>query len=176
MRSSKQPWKKRMRIPDPQVRDAAEQYDDARQLLWQQPPGSGLLLPLLNTAAVAVELFLKSLSSELLHVPVNDFNGVSTVHAVPELQHHRLVELFNNIPDDMRSQLESSFATDASVQGGTPLRDVLAKYEVLFAASRYPFEPGTNISKYPLMPLMVLSAFLRTFVANMEPCDWIEWP
>ena|ERR1051325_693676 len=77
MPSSKTPWKKRREIPDPQVQDAAEQYDDARQLLQQQPPGSGVLLPLLNMAAVAVELFLKSLSSELVCVPVDSFEGLS---------------------------------------------------------------------------------------------------
>ena len=175
MSSSKTPWKKRMEIPDPQVRDAAEQYDDARQLLHQQPPGSGILLPLLNTAAVAVELFLKSLSSELIHVPVDSFNGLSTVHAAPE-RTHRLVELFDNIEDDLRSQLESSFAGHTTSQSGTTLRDLLLQYEGLFAVSRYPFETATDIKKYPLMPLMELSTFLRKFVADLEPIDRIEWP
>ncbi len=175
MSSSKQPWKKRRAIPDPQVQDAAEQYDDARQLLQQQPPGSGVLLPLLNAAAVAVELFLKSLSSELIHVQVKDFDGLSTVHAEPELKHHRLVILFDNISDNVRLQLESDFATSALGQGGTSLRDLLVMYEGLFATSRYPFESKADIRKYPLMPLMDLSAFLRRFVASMEPIDQIEW-
>jgi hypothetical protein len=175
MSSSKTPWKKRREIPDPQVRDAAEQYDDARQLLQQQPPGTGVLLPLLNTAAVAVELFLKSLSSKLVHVPVDSFEGLSTVHAVPEQKHHRLVELFDSIQDDVRRQLESSFASYTTGQAGTSLRDLLLQYEGLFAVSRYPFEPATNIRKYPLMPLMELSTFFRKFVADLEPIDQIEW-
>jgi hypothetical protein len=157
------------------VKDAAEQYDDARQLLQQQPPGSGVLLPLLNTAAVAVELFLKSLSSELIHVPVDGFDGLSSVHAEPELKHHRLVELFDNISDDVRSQLESDFTTNTLGQAGTSLRDMLIMYEGLFATSRYPFESKANIRKYPLTPLMELSALLRRFVANMNPIDQIEW-
>jgi hypothetical protein len=33
-------------------------------LLWAQPPGSGLLYPLMNAATVAVELYLKCLSAE----------------------------------------------------------------------------------------------------------------
>lgn len=174
MSSNKQPWKKRREIPDLQVQDAAEQYDDARQLLQQQPPGSGVL-PLLNTAAVAVELFLKSLSSKLIHVPVDGFNGLSIVHAEPELKHHRLVKLFDNISDNLRSQLEADFALYTSGPIGKSLRDVLAMYEGLFASSRYPFEAKTNIRKYPLMPLMELSAFLRAFVAKMKPTDQIEW-
>src|SRR5215831_18321384 len=82
--SSNQPWKKRMQVPDPQIKDAAEQYDDARQLLQQQPAGSGLLLPLLNTSVIAIELFLKSLSSHLSYTPVKDVAGLSTVHAIAE--------------------------------------------------------------------------------------------
>lgn len=175
MSANKEPWKKRRRIPDLQVLDAAEQYDDARQLLHRQPPGSGVLLPLLNNAAVAVELFLKSLSSELIYIPVSGFDGLSKVHAEPELKDHKLVSLFDGISDDIRRQLESQFATYTSIQTGTSLRDMLRAYEGLFAASRYPFEARGDIRKYPLMPLMDLSAFLRTFVANMEPVDQIEW-
>jgi len=139
MSSNKTPWKKRREIPDPQLQDAAEQYDDARQFLQQQPPGSGVFLPLLNTAAVAIELLPKSLSSELIHVPVDSFDGLSTVHAVPERKHHRLVGLFDSIQPDVRSQLESGFASYTAGQTGTALRDLLSRYEGIFAVSRYPF-------------------------------------
>jgi hypothetical protein len=175
MSASNQPWKKRRQIPDLQVLDAAEQYDDARQLLHKQPPGSGVLLPLLNNAAVAVELFLKSLSSELIYIPVSGFEGLSKVRAEPELKHHKLVELFDGISGDIRSQLESHFATLTSIQTRSTLRDVLRIYEGLFAASRYPFEARGDLRQYPLMPLMDLSAFLRTFVASMKPVEQIEW-
>ncbi|PYS89592.1 MAG: hypothetical protein DMF64_17330 [Acidobacteria bacterium] len=157
------------------MRDAAEQYDDARRLLHEQPPGSGILLPLLNTTAVVVELFLKSLSSKLVHVPVDDFDGLSRVYAEPKLKNHRLVELLDKIPDDVRTLLESSFAADPSFQAEGSLRDTLAKYEGLFEASRYPFEARFDITKYLLTPLMALAEFLRTFVANMEPTGRIEW-
>ncbi len=39
------PWSKRQEIPDAQVLDAADQYEEARKLLAKQPPGSGVLLP-----------------------------------------------------------------------------------------------------------------------------------
>jgi hypothetical protein len=175
MSAKPQPWKQRREIPDLQVLDAAEQYDDARQLLHRQPPGSGVMLPELNTAAVAVELFLKSLSSRLVHIPVDGFDGLSRVRAEPEFKHHKLVELFDNISDDIRSQLESRFATSNIAPVGTSLRDILGTYEHLFATSRYPFEKDADICKYPLGPLKELSAFLRTFVTNMKPVDRIEW-
>lgn len=177
MDSSKQPWKKRMEIPDSQVRDAAEQYDDARRLLQQQPPGSGLLLPLLNTAAVAVELFLKSLSTELIYSPIEDFDGLSIVHSKPELQTHRLEAQFDKILDDVRDDLESAFSKKSDV----PLREMLRRYEGLFQVSRYPFEPPKGkktlkpISEYPLMELVGLSDFLRSFVAELAVCHRIDW-
>ena len=45
--------------PDSQIRAAADQYEAARQRLDMAPPGAGVVLPLINTAAVAVELYLK---------------------------------------------------------------------------------------------------------------------
>jgi hypothetical protein len=173
---NEQPWNKRVRIPDPQVRDAAEQFDDARILLQQRPPGSGVLLPLLNTAAVAIELYLKSLSSHLTYQPVQDGGGISIVYAVPPAKSHELVNLLEAIPQDIRDELESAFALSHLQQYGSDLRTLLASYEGLFAASRYPFEPVTDIGRYPLAPLMALSTFLRAFVAGLAPRDRIEWP
>jgi hypothetical protein len=175
MSSRKPPWKKRKEIPDPQVQDVAEQYDDARQLLLQQPPGSGVLLPLLNAAAVAVELFLKSLCSELKYLPVAGFEGLSTVRAMPEVRRHGLIELYKQIPEDIRDQMETCFANSSLSRIKTTLQDTLAQYEGLFNTSRYPFEPTADLSKYPLMLLMELSEFLRAFVCSLEPVDRIEW-
>ncbi|MFN0107548.1 MAG: hypothetical protein ACKVZH_01745 [Blastocatellia bacterium] len=165
-----------MEIPDSQVRDVAEQYDDARRLLQQQPPGSGVLLPLLNTAAVAVELFLKSLSTELIHSPIEN-DGLSIVRSKPELQDHKLEALLDKIPDDVRDDLENSFGKKSDVS----LREMLRRYEGLFQVSRYPFEPPKeknplkHISEYSLMELMALSEFLRSYVAKIEACDRIDW-
>jgi hypothetical protein len=71
MPTNAQPWKKRREIPDMQVLDAAEQYDDASRLLDAQGAGAGVLLPLMNAAIISVELFLKSLSSESVFVRID---------------------------------------------------------------------------------------------------------
>jgi hypothetical protein len=55
------------------------------------------------------------------------------------------------------------------------LRDDLKQYEGLFVASRYIFEKGKSLDKYPLSPLMDLCSFLRDFVSRREPFDRIEW-
>src|SRR5690349_8739778 len=92
------PWSKRQEIPDPQVLDAADQYEEARKLLAKQPPGSGLLLPLMNTAAVAVELYLKCLSAELIYIEDEHMPEVSRVYAAPTIASghgHGLMALLN---------------------------------------------------------------------------------
>jgi hypothetical protein len=79
------PWSKRQEIPAPQVLDAADQYEKACKLLVEQPPGSGVLLPLTNTAAMAVELYLKCLFAELMHVEDELMPEVSRVYAAPAI-------------------------------------------------------------------------------------------
>ena len=159
------PWKKRRKIPDPQVRDAADQFDDARLLLDSQPPGSGLLLPLINNAAVALELYLKSLGALAVYTPVSSSSGVSIVTAEAEVKGHCLFDLLESIPDDVRQSLEWAYKARHT---GRVLRDDLEQYEGLFAASRYVFEKGKKLDKYPLSPLMDLCSFLRDFVSKMK--------
>lgn len=174
-RRTKQPWNKRQQIPDAQVRDAADQYDDARQLLDALPIGTGVVLPLLNTAAVAVELYLKSLGSQTIHRPEAGFPAVSRVYAAPEVKRHMLDELLDAIPDDIRRQLEDEFMAERPTGDALKLREVLQTYENLFVASRYPFEEGMDITQYPLPQLMRLCEFLRDFVTRLPPVNRIHW-
>jgi len=167
------PWKKRQEIPDPQVRDAADQFDDARLLLDAQPPGSGLLLPLLNNAVVALELYLKSLSAVTVHTPIPGFPGGSIVTAEAEIKGHGLVRLLKSIPGDVRKSLEQEYKT---THPGRVLQEALIQYEGLFAASRFAFEKSKKLDKYLLSPLMELCSFFRDFVSRIEPSERIEWP
>lgn len=166
------PWKKRRKIPDPQVRDDADQFDDARLLLDAQPPGSGLLLPLLNNAAVALELYLKSLGAVTVYTPGPGSPGGSIVTAEAEVKGHGLINILESIPDDVCQSLEQAYAARHT---GRVLRDDLKQYEGLFVASRYIFEKGKRLDEYPLSPLRDLCSFLRDFVSRVEPFDRIEW-
>ena len=167
------PWKERQEIPDPQVRDAADQFDDARLLLdAQPPPESGVLLPLLNNAIVALELYLLCLSAVRIHTPVSGFPGHSIVTPEAKRKGHGLVSHLKSIPGDVRKLLEQEYKTTPA--GGT-LEKALRQYEGLFAASRFAFEKGKKLDKYPLLPLMDLCSFFRGFVWRIEPFERIEW-
>ena len=65
-------WRSRREIPNSKIGDAAEQYEQARRLLSTQPPETGILLPLMNVAAMAGEHYLESLAREVVHLPESD--------------------------------------------------------------------------------------------------------
>jgi hypothetical protein len=46
---------------------------------------------------------------------------------------------------------------------------ILCSYEGLFSQSRYPYEEHHDLAQYQLGPLMMLSTFLREFVAQLVP-------
>lgn len=163
------PWKKRWTIPNPQVRDAADQFDGARLLLDKQPSPSGVLSPLLNNAAIALELYLKCLGAVSVYTPAPG-SVVSRVTAKP-LICHGLIDLLEEIPQDIRESLESEYA---AAHTNRALRGDRRQYEGLFTASRYPFEKNKDIREYPPRCLMDLCSFLGDFTANMKEIDRIE--
>jgi hypothetical protein len=171
-------WSKRQGIPDPQVLDAAEQYEEACRLLAAQPPGSGVLLPLMNTAAMEVELYLKCLSAELIHVEDELMPEVSRVYAAPAItsgQGHGLVALLNVMPLDVCRALINAFDAELRARWNKDLQNVLAELEGAFLATRYPFEHGIDITRYNIEHLMGLADFLGRFARSVEPTDRIVW-
>lgn len=172
------PWSKRQEIPDPQVLDAADQYEEARKLLAGQPPGSGVLLPLMNTAAMAVELYLKCLSAELIHVEDEQMPEASQVYAAPVItsgQGHNLVDRLNAMPPDVRRSLINAFDTEFKASWNKDLQSVLTGLEGAFQATRYPFERDMDITRYNLNHLMALAGFLSRFARSLPPTARIEW-
>ena len=160
--------RERREIPDRQVKDAADQFDAARQLLLAQPPGSGVLLPLLNAAIVAVELYLKALAARQIFEPVAGSEW-SKVHAEAQGR-HSLKDVVAEMPPEVREALEDTFRGRYQFE----FSDALAGYEGLFSMSRYPYEPSSDITKYPFGPLMTLCDFLCEFVTTVEPMLLID--
>jgi hypothetical protein len=166
------PWFKRQEIPDPQIRDAADQFETARQLLDAQPPGAGVLFPLLNTSPVAIELYLKCLSAKKVYVDSAD--GWSKVSATPE-RGHGLATLLDKVEADLRDKLDRAFLAEFPALGGISFRAALEQFEGMFETSRYSFEPGHDLSKCPLLLIMECSHFLQQFVARLRTTETIQW-
>ncbi|MBI1747591.1 MAG: hypothetical protein HYR55_13530 [Acidobacteria bacterium] len=170
------PWTKRQEIPDPQILDAADQYEQARIVLVAQP--SGVLLPLINVASMAVELYLKALSAEMIHVKDELMPEVSRVYAASAItssQGHGLVGLLNAMPDDVRAALLAAFDAELKPIWRTDLQSVLQGLEGVFMSSRYPFEHGIDITQCNLGHLAGLAGFLAHFVRTFPATDRIAW-
>jgi hypothetical protein len=169
------PWAKRREIPDQQIIDAANQYQDACELLSKEPPGSGLLLPLVNAAAVSIELYLKSLSAERIYTADVDMPDISIVSSRAERAIHTLRELFDKIPNQTRAQLIGAYDDRVRPQLKDDVTTALEGVSGAFLASRYPFETGANITKYSVLHLITLARFLRAFTNSMPVQELIEW-
>ncbi len=173
-RNIEQDWQSRREVPDRQIRGAADQYEEARKLLNQLPPGSGVVLPLINTATMAIELYLKCLCAETIHIPINNGTGVSLVHSEPVQRGHKLVQLLDTIDGELQTELNQVWQ-ESDLASANGLRSDLEQMDGAFAASRYPFGPDSDPSDYNLSILMALSSFLSAFVAGLKPSETIVW-
>ncbi len=167
-------WKARFQVPDVQVRDAAQQFEEARRILSSQQPLSGVLLAQKNAAAVAIELHLKSLSAKRIFTPVADDPEISLVTASP-VRGHGLVSLWDAADEDARRAIDDRFEQESKSWARASLRELLGQFEGVFAASRYPFEQGTDISAFRLSELMLLSEFLSRAIRELPIREWIEF-
>lgn len=139
----------------------------------KKPPGSGVLLPLMNTATVAIELYLKCLAAEMVYTPIPDLPGMSRVTASPT-NGHVLATLYRNIRPQIRTELDTAYAAHNRSDAGLSFEAVLTKFEGLFMESRYPYERGMDITRFPLGLLVDTYEFLSRFVGGLQQREWIE--
>ena len=173
------PWTKRQEIPDIQILDAADQYAQAYKLLSQQPPGSGVVLPMMNNAAMAVELYLKSFSAELIYIEDDQMPEASWVYSEPAITSgkggHGLVDLLDAMRKEYRCILTDVFNDSLGAAWQKDLRSVLEDLEGVFMETRYPFEHGSNITRYNLEHLEGLVDFFGCFVSILQTKSHFEW-
>lgn len=165
--------KRRQEIPDAQIKDAADQYEEARRILSVLPPGTGVLLPELNCTLIAIELYLKSLAAERIFTPEED--GVQLVTARSLRGGHGLSVLLDALQEPIRSRLDQ--AGDQEFQDlGLTFRNAIERCDGIFQASRYSYEwgKGSKIREAPLDLLHRCSDFLSRYVAELEPQEYIH--
>jgi len=153
-------------IPNYQVKDSADQYMEAWKILNKLPPGSGVLLPLLNTGVVAIELYLKSMSSQDVHTPIDEEDGISVVTAIPQQSGHILNIIFNKIPEEYQCVIKELYASN-SEQESRDFNSDISNLEGAFMQSRYPYEQGFDITTFDIEKLDDLCNFLSDFVSNL---------
>jgi hypothetical protein len=166
------PWSKRREIPDGQIFDAANQYENACRLLSQPP--SGVLLPFMNAAAISIELYLKCLRAERISTADSDMPDISIVSARAEKTGHRLESLFDVISDDIRVKLTAEFDKELRPKLNKDFVAALKDIEGAFEKSRYPFERAADISSYRPSDLYDVAKFLRSFIESLPVKSLIE--
>jgi len=157
---------RRYRIPNPQIKDVADQFYEARRILAQHGREVGTALPELHSAVMAIELYLKSLASR--DVAIGEPGDVYVVRAKPDSQTHSLTDLLSRVPNDVRDTLLSAFRARSfqHVKGG--LNDALKPFNALLEASRYPFDKGLETDYEHLVEL---TDFIAEFVQELEPAN-----
>ena len=176
-----QEWRSRREIPNSQIKDAADQYEQARLILSAQPPGTGVLLPRMNAAVMAIELYLKCLAGEVIHVPEESGLTTSTpeideiasdrVYAQASTRTHNFGKILCTIDEDVRSLLETTYVNETDSEFK---RDLITIDDAL-VVTRYSFEPDKDLKRINIKTLMTISEFLRHFVASLEPRESIQW-
>ena len=159
-------------IPDPQVKDTADQFWTAADLLRLQPPGSGVLLPEIINFVLALELYLKSVSSYSVIKDLKNYgNGVrgGVVTAKPEKSTHKLSELYDATDDWVRNELESGYSKSTLHQNGKTLRDLLQRYDNIFVTVRYVHEDSGPLRALNIAELHQLAQFMKVAVETLPP-------
>jgi hypothetical protein len=168
-------WVSQQEIPDQQIIDAADQFLIASESLSRMPAGSGVLLPTINTAAVSIELYLKCLGSERIYIPDAEMTEISRVSARAKITDHALTKLFAVIPGKVRAQLILAYDAQLRPKWKDDFETILGKIEGAFADSRYPFEPGVDVTKYDPTQLVDVAKFLQTLIKSMPVRRSIEY-
>ena len=116
--------------PNPQVRDVADQFYHASELLWDMLPGSGVVIPAIVNSVLSVELFLKSLISYAViknYIEYSSGVGGGVVTAETEKTIHRLSLLFDEIENDLAEDLNHEFKKTDIGQNYQSLKECLSK-------------------------------------------------
>ena len=160
-------------IPNPQVLDAAKQFREGFLLMIAQPPCSGVLLPALHCASIALELYLKSCSAHEIEVPDSAFPGASYIYAESQARSHKLEDLFDQAPSYLRDVIEKGLEGMPRLYRFSSVRDALEAHNGVFMASRYPFEPTSDLGAVEMEALSELLQLLESSLRGASH-QWIK--
>jgi hypothetical protein len=129
-----------------------------------------VIVPAIHCAAVAIELYLKSLSGSNVDSP-SFFDPSISIIVAEGARGHDLVALYGKVPQLAKASLENAASLKEVLVGMTgpgntgvapanPFCQVLGSLNGLFSQSRYPYEANSSVS----VPLSVLSDVLDVFV------------
>jgi len=144
-----------------QIKDAAQQYLKASNLLREQGAFSGVVLPLIVNAAFSIELFLKAANSSDIHNLILD-DDCYVITAKPNKFGHGLSTLFESLDTRIRQDMSNKYTSEV----GGDLTQVLHKYSETFEKIRYIFEDSAAISSIDITELLAVANFMESYAEN----------
>jgi hypothetical protein len=154
-------------IPNPDVKAHADQFADAALFLFEHMTKINCVPSVLLESALAIELYLKSLSSRTVYHSVSEDPQFGyRLTAKPTKRDHRLQELFAEIHPEIRDELEQAYTANPMIEGVSRLIDALNDYDNLFVETRHVFERNAGTGK-SISNLIHLLKWLRTHVSCM---------
>lgn len=157
-------------IPNPQVKGVADQFYDASELLWEKPPGSGVLIPAIVNSVFSIELFLKSLISNSVikdYTDDGDGGGGGIVTAETEKAIHKLSLLFDEVETDIAESLEREFKQSKLGNNYKNLKECLLEYDSTFVKVRYVYEDSDELVNTNIDELRKLAGLLHKHISNL---------
>ena len=156
-------------VPDAHIACQAGQFLATAELLLAHVPRVVAPSALLCNAAVAIELYLKSLDSRWEMYDLLDEMGVegSAITSLPKVFDHRLDNLFASLPPNIKDYLNDSFAQVSLAASGLTLDTLLSRYAETFVRERYAFENRGNTQSHPISEIVNIARFFRDAVSKL---------
>lgn len=135
---------------------AANEYQEASKLCHEHYLGWAAAI----NSALAIEIYLKSLSSTELKVPI----GIGEIYqSFAETEKgHDFIDLFNKIDEPYRKKIiDRSFEINSAID----LEALLLKYKDVFVKARYLYEK--NAHKFVSSEIVELAEHLRKVVESV---------
>lgn len=161
----------RLEIPNLMVFDSAEQFYDGAKILNALPPGSGVLLPIITNAALALELYIKSLNVRSViedYRPYKNGGYGGRVKEIPFKEIHVLSTLLNNVIDEIKKDVNDLFSNGVITHSFCDLVDLVRPYDSLFIQVRYSYENDV-LSNFNITTLFECTEILRDVITKITP-------
>jgi hypothetical protein len=146
-------------FPETTIVEVADQFCAAAEMLLRAK-SVGPSAVLVN-AALATELYIKSLNSRWVSHPEPDFDESYIVTTQSNTKGHDLTKLFEELPDDVQAEITTAFPG---------IDSLLSIYSLAFESERYGFELLSRpYDSRPIIDMVNLAKAFRTYVKSKNP-------
>jgi hypothetical protein len=155
--------------PDAHVVCVAHQFCETAEMLLQHVRQVAAPAALGCNAALAIELFLKSLNSRWSEHDVSSEFGEDAlvITTTPNKKGHRLDCLFASLPTEIQDHLEGAYRSAPVCDENGDLKSILKIYSRTFERARYPFERRIGNDSRPIAEIVHLASFFRDAIAQL---------